>query len=321
YSIPRSDGRSCFTTTAWWCFKPSASSVRRSNAGRPIPERTCRIRSSPLPGGGSGRSRPGLRLRYFRVGGSLAMGHFLARSVRDGLELDAALLGDTPRRREVLQGVERGPHHVVRVGGAEALGEDVAHTGTLQHRAHRAAGDDPRPGRGGLQEHAPSAVVTDDFMRDGRARERDLDQAAAGGFDRLAHGLAHLVCLAGGDPDAALPVAHRDERVEAEAPAALHDLRHAVDGNDVLDEPVALALALARVAPLPAPPPTPAAPTPAPPSATAATSSTPTATTTASTARSGGRALIVHRFATGVRRLCRLNRPRAGWPGLVFVHH
>src|SRR2546427_7211476 len=122
--MPRSDGRSCFTTTAWWCFKPSASSVRRSNAGRPMPERTCRIRRSPLPGGGSGRSRPGLRLRYFRVGGSLAMGHFLARPVRDGLELDAALLGDAPRRREVLQRIQRGPHHVVRVGGAEALGEE-----------------------------------------------------------------------------------------------------------------------------------------------------------------------------------------------------
>src|SRR5881227_1492646 len=106
--MPRSDGRSCFTTTAWWCFKPSASSVRRSNAGRPIPERTCRIRSSPLPGGGS----------------SLAMSHFLARPVRDGLELDAALLGDAPRRCQVLESVQRGPHHVVRVGGAEALGED-----------------------------------------------------------------------------------------------------------------------------------------------------------------------------------------------------
>src|SRR5213593_1016471 len=298
YSMPRSDGRSCFTTTAWWCFKPSASSVRRSNAGRPIPERTCRIRSSPLPGGGSGRSRPGFRLRYFRVGGSLAMGHFLARPVRDGLELDAALLGDAPRRREVLQRIQRGPHHVVRVGGAEALGEDVAHAGALEHRAHGSAGDDAGPRRGRLQKHAPGAVVTDDFVRDGRARERDLDQATAGGFDRLAHRLAHLVRLAGGDPDAPLPVAHGDERVEAEAPAALHDLRDAVDGDDVLDKPVALALALARVAPLPAPPPTPAAPAPATPSATSATTtpSTPapttaTATATASATRSRGRAL------------------------------
>src|SRR5205823_10886172 len=85
------------------------------------------------------------------------------------------------------------------------LGEDVAHTGALEHRAHGAAGDDAGPGRGGLQEHAPGAVVTDDFMRDGRARERDLDQAAAGGFDGLAYRLAHLVRFAGGDPDAPCP--------------------------------------------------------------------------------------------------------------------
>src|SRR5437660_6000791 len=324
--MPRSAGRSCFTTTAWWCFKPSASSVRRSNAGRPIPERACPIRGSPLPGGGSGRSRPGLRLRYFRVGGSLAMGHFLARPVRDGLELDAALLGDTPRRREVLQRIQRGPHHVVRVGGAETLGEDVAHAGALEHRAHGSAGDDAGPRRGGLQKHAPGAVVPDDFMRDGRARERHLDHAAARGLDRLAHRLAHLVRLAGGDPDASLRVAHGDERVEAEAPAALHDLRDAVDGNDVLDEPVALALPLARVAPLPTAPPTPTAPTPATPSSSAAASTpapTPTTSSTTSTtsATSGtsatsatwsrSRVLVVPCVATRVRRLRRLNRPGA----------
>src|SRR2546427_5878981 len=304
--MPRSDGRSCFTTTAWWCFKPSASSVRRSNAGRPIPDRTCRIRSSPLPGGGSGRSRPGLRLRYFRVGGNLAMDGLLPGPVMDRLELDAALLGDTPRRCEVLERVQRGPDHVVRVGGAEALGEDVAHAGALEHRPHRPARDDARPGCRGFQQHAPGAVVTDDLMRDRRPRERDLDQAAAGGFDRLAHGLAHLVRLAGGDPDPPLPVAHGDERVEPEAPAALHDLRDAVDGNDVLDDPVALALPLARVAPLAAPPPTPAPPAPSASSSTAATpatAATPTATT--STTRNRGRALVVRRLATRVRRLRR----------------
>src|SRR5207248_8968863 len=206
--------------------------------------------------------------------------------------------------------VQRGPHHVVRVGGAAALGEDVAHAGTLEHGAHGPAGDDAGPGRGRLEQHAPGAVVTDDLVRDGRAREGDLDHAAAGGFDGLANRLAHLVRLAGGHPDASLPVAHGDERVEAEAPAALHDLRDAVDGNDVLDEPVALALSLARIAPLPAAPPTPAPPAP---SASASTAPTRTATTatTATTTRSPGRARVMRRLATRVRRFRRLNRPGA----------
>src|SRR5207249_5639943 len=237
------------------------------------------------------------------------MGHDLARPVRDGLELDAALLGDTPRRREMLERIQRGPHHVVRVGGAEALGEDVAHAGALEHRAHRAARDDAGPGRGRLEQHAPGAVVTDDLMRDGRARERDLDHAAAGGFDGLANRLAHLVRLAGGHPDASLPVAHGDERVEAEAPAALHDLRDAVDGNDVLDEPVALALSLARIAPLPAAPPTPTSPAPSASSSPASTAATAPATT--STTWNAGRARVLRRLATRVRRFRGLDRPGA----------
>src|SRR5207245_7544376 len=59
----------------------------------------------------------------------------------------------------------------------------------------------------------------------------------------------------------ALPVADRDQRVEAEAPASLHDLGDAVDRDHVLDQAVALALALALVAPR-APPATAAPPRP-----------------------------------------------------------
>src|SRR5437660_1440613 len=235
----------------------------------PIPEpgpRPLRMRARCDPGGLWRLDRVMCRSSGFAA---------FARGFAFGLALVAALLGDTPRRREVLQRIQRGPHHVVRVGGAETLGEDVAHAGALEHRAHGSAGDDAGPRRGRLQKHTPGAVVPDDFMRDGRARERHLDHAATRGLDGLAHRLAHLVRLAGGDPDASLPVAHGDERVEAEAPAALHDLRDAVDGNDVLDEPVALALPLARVAPLPTAPPTPTAPTPATPSSPAAPSPPP----------------------------------------------
>src|SRR6266566_1546492 len=82
----------------------------------PFPERTCLIRSFPFPTGGRTRSRPALRLRYFRVGGSLPMRHrgFLPGTIVDRLQLDATLLRDAPRRGESLEAVHRGPHHVVR---------------------------------------------------------------------------------------------------------------------------------------------------------------------------------------------------------------
>src|SRR5438132_13970434 len=84
-------------------------------------------------------------------------------------------------------------------------------------------------------------------MGDRAAGQRHLHHLAARGLHRLTHRLADLVRFPGRDPDAALSVAHRDERVESEAPAALHDLGDAIDRDHVLDQAVALALPLAAL--------------------------------------------------------------------------
>src|SRR5574341_589337 len=246
--MPRSAGWSAWTTTSWWCFSPSASSVRRSAAGWPLPERRWRIWSFPLPAAGGTGSMPLTFFRYFRVGGLRDTGGLLPGLVGNRLQLHAALPGHAARGRESRQAVHRRPHHVVRVVRAQALGEDVAHARTLEHRAHGAARDHTGPGGGGLQQHPPRAVVADDLVRDRAPRERHRGHFAPGGFHRLAHGLAHLVRLARRDADVPLPVAHRDERVETEAPAALDDLGDAVDRDHVLD--VAVAFAGATVAAL-----------------------------------------------------------------------
>src|SRR5712691_2026015 len=117
--MPRSAGWSFFTTTSWWCLNPSASSVRRSAGGWPIAERIWRRRISPLPASCLPGSRQRTLMRRLRVGGFLATGHaLLARLVGDRVHLDPALLGDALGRGQVLQSVERGAHHVMRVGGA-----------------------------------------------------------------------------------------------------------------------------------------------------------------------------------------------------------
>src|SRR5256884_4071877 len=229
-----------------------------------MPEWTCSIRSAAVPTGGSARWVPRLRLRYFRVGGSLATGRPLARPVMDGFHLDAPLLGYASLRGQVLQRVERRADHVVGVGRAQALREDVAHTCALEHRAHRASRDHPGARRGGLQQHPARAVVPDDLVRDGAAGERDLHHPPARGLDRLAHRLAYLVSLPGRDADPSLPIADGHERVEPEAPAALDDFGDAVDRDHVLDGPIPFALP-PPTAPAPAPPPWPPPPPPAAP--------------------------------------------------------
>src|SRR2546422_3625187 len=223
------------------------------------------MRSASPPGGGSCRSAPRLRLRYFRVGGSPAPGRPLRGPVMDRLPLAAALLGDPPLRGQMLQRVERGADHVVGVGRAEALREDVAHARALEHGAHRASRDHPGSGCGGLQQHPTCAVVPDDLVRDGPAGERDLHHPPARGLDRLAHRLAYLVGLPGRDADPSLPIADGHERVEPEAPAALDDFGDAVDRDHVIDEAIPFALPPPTVAALTAPPPPPPPPAPAPP--------------------------------------------------------
>src|SRR3989442_1050061 len=222
------------------------------------------MRSFPFPTSGSTRSRPGLRLRYFRVGGSLPMRDhaFLTGTVMNRLRLYAALTRDAARRGEALQAVHRRPHHVVRIGRAQALGQDVADPGAFEYRAHRATRDHTRSRRRRLEQHAARPVLADDLVGDRATRERHLVHAAARRFDRLAHRFADLVRLAGRNADLSLAVADRNQRVEAEAPAALHDLRDAVDRDDVLDHAVALARpAAVTFAPVPTPAPAPPPPT------------------------------------------------------------
>src|SRR5579863_10182139 len=76
--------------------------------------------------------------------------------------------------------------------------------------------------------------------------ERHAHDAALGGLGRLTDRLRHFARLAVAVADAALLVADDDERGEAEATAALHHLRHAVDVDELIDK---FAVALLPVVP------------------------------------------------------------------------
>src|SRR5437588_710164 len=86
------------------------------------------------------------------------------------------------------------------------------------------------PPHGGLPQSAAASLSTP--VR----RARNADQIALRRIRRLANRLRHFACLAVAVTDAALLVADDDERREAEAPAALHHLRHTVDVDELVDE-------------------------------------------------------------------------------------
>src|SRR5438552_3404064 len=68
---------------------------------------------------------------------------------------------------QLAQAVEGGLDHVVRVPRALALGQDVADTHRLQHRADAAARDHAGSFAGRLEQHLARAEVTEHLVRNG----------------------------------------------------------------------------------------------------------------------------------------------------------
>ena len=77
---------------------------------------------------------------------------------------------------------------------------------------------------------------SDDFVRNRSARHRDAHHVAARAVNGFAHRFRYFVRLSSCKTDAALPISHRDQRVEREAASTLHDLCDAVDRDHILDE-------------------------------------------------------------------------------------
>src|SRR5687768_6968125 len=208
-----------------------------------MPLRTCSINTRPLVGAPTGSVFFGPRVRCQT--NVLAMSQLLplrARAIWDARHLDATLPGNLLDCGELAQSIEGSAHHVVRVRRPKTLGQDVLDAGALEHRAHRSAGDDAGTGRRWLHEHPTRAVLAYHLVRNRSASERHAHAVTTCRIDRFADGLGHLVRLAGRDAHLALPIPDGDERVEREAPTALHDLRDAIDRDDVLDEVAAFAL-------------------------------------------------------------------------------
>src|SRR5687767_5451181 len=219
-----------------------------------MPLRTCSINTRPLVGAPTGSVFFGPRVRCQT--NVLAMDDLLplrARAIRDARHLDAALPSNLFDRRELLQPIDGGAYHVVRIRRAQALGENVLDTRALEHRAHRATGDDASARSRRLHEYPARAMLSHDLVRNRSAGQRQADAMTPRRVDRLANGFRCLIRLAGSDADLALPVANGHQSVEGEPPPTLYDFGDAIDGDDVLDEIAPFALTARSAAAITAP--------------------------------------------------------------------
>src|SRR5207249_6835263 len=105
--------------------------------------------------------------------------------------------------------------------------------------------DDAGTGRSRAQVDAAGAVAAGDVVMQRAAfAQRDARQVALRRLCRLADRLWHFARLAMAETDPALLIADHDQRRKAEALAALDDLRHAIDVDELVDE---LAVALLAI--------------------------------------------------------------------------
>src|SRR6185312_13675682 len=159
--------------------------------------------------------------------------------------LDVAACSHRTRRILMLQRVECGANHVVGIRRADRLRHHVLDAERFEHRAHRAAGDDAGTRRGSTQIDAAGAVAASNVVMQRAAfAQCDARQVALGRLGRLADRLGNFARLAVAETDPALLVADHDQRRKAEALAALDDLRHAIDVDELVDE---LAVALLAI--------------------------------------------------------------------------
>src|SRR5258705_4002414 len=162
--------------------------------------------------------------------------------------LDVAARRDRTRRILMLQRVEGGANHVVGVRRADRLRHHVLDAERLEHRAHRAARDDAGTRRRRAQVNPPRPVAAGDIVMQRAAfAQRNARQVALRRLGRLADRLGDFARLAVAESDPALLIADHDQRRKTEALAALDDLRHTIDVDELVDE---LAVAFFPAAPV-----------------------------------------------------------------------
>src|SRR6185503_9651121 len=114
--------------------------------------------------------------------------------------------------------------------------QHVFDAGRFQYRAHRFARDDARARRGRPEQHAGAAKCRDDIVRNGGFLQRNTDHVLARDITALADGIGNLASLPQPQPNAATFVAGDHQGTKAETAPPLHDLRGAVDKNDLFSQ-------------------------------------------------------------------------------------
>src|SRR6056297_17502 len=151
----------------------------------------------------------------------------------------AALRRDLLRRADAGQALDSGLDDIDRIARPVTFRQHVAHASAFEHRPHRTASNDAGTVRGRLHVHLRGAVMALGGVLQRLVPQLDATHVLACRLHRLLDRHGHFARLAVTVADTTGAVAHDGECGEAELATPLHDLRHAVHGDELLNEVVA----------------------------------------------------------------------------------
>src|SRR5690606_21215648 len=150
-------------------------------------------------------------------------------------DLLATLGRNASRRLHGLQTLEGGIHHVHRVGGAIALGQNVLHASDFKDGAHGTTSDYAGTFGSRLHVHLGGAMCGLDRVLQGSAVQVDLDHVAASRFHSLLNGRRYFAGLATTETNTTLAITHHAQRGESEDTAAFNGLGNTINLYQLLD--------------------------------------------------------------------------------------
>jgi hypothetical protein len=106
--------------------------------------------------------------------------------------------------------------------------------GDLDHRSDCTSGNNSRSLLCGLQEDVLGSEQSMDLVRNRSGSEGDMDQVFLRLFNRLRDCDRHFGSLPFSDTDPPLSISNDNQRTKVEAFPTLHDLRHAVDEDNLI---------------------------------------------------------------------------------------
>jgi hypothetical protein len=124
----------------------------------------------------------------------------------------------------------------VRIRRTQNLRAHVAHAHGLHHRAHRATRDHARSFRRRLHQHTTRAVLPNQLVRQRVIDQRHANQVLLRRLDAFLDRERNFSRLTRAETNVSTFIADHDERRERKVLAALDDLGHTIDGDDLIFE-------------------------------------------------------------------------------------